>query len=103
MGDCLDCGGTGRVSCGACDGRRFVAAAVAGGVARCPVCGGVGWSDCAGCRGTGRGDGPGPGPFAGDPLRAWKIAALGLLLVLVGWPALLFIDFALGVVLAHAI
>ena len=86
MSDRLDCGGTGKATCGACDGRRFVVAA-----------GGQGRFRCAAC------DGPEPGRPPADPLRRAKAAAFGVLFVLIGWPALLFIDFALELLLAYAI
>ena len=95
MSDCPGCAGTGQATCGACNGRRFVVAA--GGVERCAGCGGQGRFRCAAC------DGPEPGCPPADPLRRAKAAAFGVLFVLIGWPALLFIDFALEFLLAYAI
>lgn len=91
MSNCLDRGGTGQAIRGAGDGLRFMAAA--GGVEMC----GGGRSRCAA-----RGDSE-PGRPPGEWLRRAKVAALWLLFVLVGWPALLFIDSALEVLLAYAI
>lgn len=95
MSDCPDCGGTGKAVCGACDGRRFVVAVA--GVEMCAGCGGEGRFRCAACDGAESGRPP------ADPLPRAKVAAFGLLFVLIGWPALLFIDFALKVLLAYAI
>jgi hypothetical protein len=84
--------GTGRAMCGACAGRRFVVAA--GGAELCPTCGGVGRvADAV----------DGSGPSAAEPLRPWRVAAATLLLAVVGWPALRFIDYALQVFLEYAI
>ena len=84
--------GTGRAMCGACAGRRFLVAA--SGAELCPACGGVGRvADAVG----------GPAQSAAEPLRPWRVAAATLLLAVVGWPALRFIDYALQVFLEYAI
>ena len=50
---CLFCGGQGKGTCSACDGKGKVGGFLGLGAKSCPVCEGSGQSACAHCQGTG--------------------------------------------------